>query len=182
MDRLCIGMLFVLFDLNLNLFGVRVPLLPDCIGYLLLLGGFMQLQGESDVFLRVRPLAGALAAYRFFTLIGTLTGLVSDPFLTYALNAVGAIGLIVTAFQLIRGFQELEARRQIELYSPRLKKCWALMVSFQVFSLLTIAALLLSFLCSIISFLISIFFLFTMNMARINWKNGIAGAESPDAL
>ena len=127
MDRLCVGMLFVLFDLNLNLFGVRVPLLPDCIGYLLLLGGFMQ-----------------------------LTGLVSDPFLTYALNAAGAIGLIVTAFQLIRGFQELEARRQIELYSPRLKKCWALMVSFQVFSLLTIAALLLSFLCSIISFLISI--------------------------
>ena len=179
MDRLCIGMIFVLFDLNFDLFGVRIPLLPDCIGYLLLLSGFMQLQNESAVFSRSRLPAGLLATYRFACLTGSLTGFAANPFLIYVLNAAGAVGLMFIAFQLIRGFQELEAFRRIELSSARLKKYWALMVSFQVFSLLTITALLLSILCSIVGFFISIFFLFTLNMARINWKNGIARELPP---
>lgn len=172
MDRIFAGMLFVLFDLNVTLAGVPLRLLPDCVGYLLVLGGLMQLRDESPVLQGIRPLAALLAVYSFLSLIGTLTRLTANPFLSYIIDVFDTVGRFLLTLRLVRGLRQMEAGRQIELYSARLRKYWALMVSFQVFSLLLIMQLLLSAACNIISFLFGILFMLTLNMARINWKNG----------
>lgn len=174
MDYICIGMLFVLFDFNVTLAGVRLPLLPDCIGYLTALAGLMQLREESQAIRRACLPAILLAIYSFCRLTAGLLGLISHPFLAYGINLPETAGRLFFLYLLIEGLWQMEVSRRIELYPQRLRKWWALAICFQTFSLLAIKILFLSAVCGIIAVLCNIPFILILNMARINWKNGMA--------
>ncbi len=172
MNYLLIAMFFILFDFNITLAGVTFSLLPGSVGYLLLYMAMKQLQTDSPVLEKCKPLSMFLACYSFITFICSVTGLTANPLVSYIIGLFDVLGKLFIAYQLVQGLKELELGRNIQLYSTRLQKYWALIVSFQVFSLLLITTLLLSVLSTIISFIFSILFFLTLNIARFNWNNG----------
>ncbi len=174
MDQLFIGMLFILFDFNFSLGSVTIGLLPDFIGYLLAFSGLAKLRGESPILAKCCAFAPIFAAYSAFSYLVSLLGLVANVFFIYIIGLVEVILRLYFIYQLVQGLKQLEISQQIELYTERLHKYWALMTAFQVFSLLLITSLLLSAACTVVSFVCSILFALKLNIGRINWKNGMA--------
>ena len=174
MDQLFIGMLFILFDFNLSLGGFTIGLVPDFVGYLLALAGLGKLAQESPILSKCRTLAGVFAVYSLLSYGVNLFGLTANVFIIYIISLVEVILRLYFIYQLVQGLKQLEIGRPIELYTEKLHKYWALMTAFQVFSLLLIMSLLLSAVCTVVSFVFSILFILKLNMGRINWKNGMA--------
>lgn len=174
MDQLFIGILFILFDFNFSLGGVTIGMLPDFIGYVLAFLGLTKLRGESPILAKCSTLAPIFAVYSIFSYVVSLLGLVVNVFFIYIIGLIEVILRLYFIYQLVQGLKQLEIGRQIELYTDRLHKYWALMTAFQVFSLLLITSLLLSAVCTVVSFVCSILFALKLNMGRINWKNGMA--------
>jgi hypothetical protein len=56
MKNLFIGFIFVFLDFNLNISNSKIGLIPDFIGYLIIINGLMDMSEESTRFIKVMPL------------------------------------------------------------------------------------------------------------------------------
>lgn len=75
MKKIFIGLIFVLFDFTLTLNGFGVGLLPDFVGYILLVLGFRELAALSVKFQRAKPFAILMVVYSVIDYVMKLLGL-----------------------------------------------------------------------------------------------------------
>lgn len=176
MDRLFAGVFFLLFDFNLTLNGHSIGLLPDFVGYLLLFALSDRLLEQSPALKKCRRISAWFGAYSLFSYLLTLLVAQPDPLLRYGIGLVEMVFRLYFLYQLVQGLQQLEIARSITLYTASLQKRWALVTAFQVFSLMLIYSLLISALCSVISFVGGILFVYTLNTARLQWNRSQRGA------
>ena len=57
------GFILIFLDFNLNLGNSTIGLIPDFIGYFVMIGGLDQMVGESTIFTKVRPFVVGMAVY-----------------------------------------------------------------------------------------------------------------------
>ena len=55
MKKIFWGMLFVFFNFTLTFGSSKLGLIPDFVGYLLMLSGVAELRGESECFVKAKP-------------------------------------------------------------------------------------------------------------------------------
>ena len=70
MRKLFWGFFFIYLNFNLNLNQYSLNILPNFVGYILLLQGMKQLEEESRFFRRARPFAVGMAVYEAILWIG----------------------------------------------------------------------------------------------------------------
>lgn len=136
MNLILIGLIFVLFDFQVELPNVTLGLLPDFVGYGLLSAGVGGLAGKSRTYARLKPLLTAMAGYTCVLYVLSLLRL-SLPF--------GALFLLLNLallpcflYELIKGLGEVRASLGAAKESPALRNAW---VFHLVSVLLTAAAL-----------------------------------------
>ena len=115
--------IYLSFELNVNRHSLNI--LPDFVGYLLLLRGTELLDRESRDFSRVRPFAVGMAVYAAVLWVGQLLGVTADTdWIARALRIVSLVVSLYVSRLLVRGVQEMEGRRGAELNGKMLLACW----------------------------------------------------------
>ena len=125
MNRLFWGLLFVVLDYELKIGSVTLGLLPDFVGYWLLMKGMESLADENEYFARGRHWAFGLMLLHLVLFGGAL---LDPPSMTaVGLWALGLGGHVVGMFLLSRviaGIRKMEKAKGLELQSEKLKFMW----------------------------------------------------------
>ena len=125
MLELFIGLIFVLIDFDLVFNGVyAVGLVPDFIGYILLIRGFTKMLKESERFRKMRPLATFMVLYSALHYVLNATGIVMT------LGGVLGVGLMIAAvavpliilYNVIEGLHDIEIERHCDLKTKKMHK------------------------------------------------------------
>ena len=110
------GLLLDFLDFNLTLNGFSIDILPDFVGWLLVLFGARRMREENERFARMQPAAGVLFAVYLLSFLLQPFGPVDldDSLLAVALAlAVDLVFFVLYAYvlwQLVRAMQEMEER------------------------------------------------------------------------
>lgn len=133
MNCLFWGLFLILIDVNLNIGSLRLEILPDFIGFFLMMRGMESLAGENRYFDRGRHLAFGLCVASVLIALAdlmdlSLTALVGLSFL----GLIVVIGQIVLLGQLIKGIKEMEESHGWELESGSLRSIWLIFAVLSV--------------------------------------------------
>ena len=110
------GLLLDFLDFNLTLNGFSIDILPDFVGWLLVLFGARRMREENERFARMQPAAGVLFAVYLLSFLlqpfGSidLGGSLPAAALVLAVNLVFVALYAYVLWQLVRAMQEMEER------------------------------------------------------------------------
>ena len=136
MKKLFWGVFFIYLNFNINFNGHQVNLLPDFVGYILLLLGANEFAGKSAYFGRVKPFAIGMAVYSAAVWLGALfsVSLGGWPDLLLPLAAM-AVSLYISRL-LIGGVREMEKQEDDCWGGFILHNRWKLLLGIQAVSYL----------------------------------------------
>lgn len=125
MNRLFWGLFFVVLDFDLTLGSASIGLLPDFIGYYLLMKGMEELAEESEYFDKGRHWAFAMVLASAIVYVAGFLELSSG-------TAVGiwALGLVLycvglyVLYAMVSGIRQLERNDDRDLQAEKLKTMW----------------------------------------------------------
>lgn len=141
MKTLFWGFFFVYLNFNLNVNGHSLNLLPDFVGYILLLRGIRELEEESSLFAKARPFAVGMAVYEAILWVGALLGVASGGLVGSLLGVISLAASLYISWVLVQGVREIEAHRAAELHGALLYSRWKLLAVLQAITwLLTLMA------------------------------------------
>ena len=160
MNQLFTGMLLIWLDLDITLGTCRIGLLPDFVGYIMLMRGLDSLREESRHFGRVRPWAMVMAVYTGVLYAMDLFGVSVDmPVLDWCLGLVAAIVALAVQYGIVGGVQDMEAAHGWDLQSDKLRTLWLALAAMQMMSALLYWIPILSIMLVIAACIVSICFL-----------------------
>jgi len=127
-----IGLVFLLLEGNVTLWGTTVNLLPDALGFLLLFVGMTKLRPQVKLFSKGRllalvfgilSLAHTVVTYALPDLSGTI--LFGDSIMTLISDVV-LLGKLLIIYLMTLGIAELSAVRSVDLKQKPLHVLWVL--------------------------------------------------------
>lgn len=125
MNRLFWGLIFILLNYKITLGSATVGLLPDFVGYFLLMKGMEELSEESECMNKARHGAFGMALVSVILYVADLLNL-------SAMQAVGiwalglaahAVGLAVL-YGMVSGIRQMERNDRRDLQGEKLKTMW----------------------------------------------------------
>lgn len=125
MNLLFLGMLLVFLDVSAAVGGGSIDVLPDLVGYLLMLRGLGEISDESPFFGKIRPLAQAmviLSAVLMGTELFAVT--VYGRFWHFCLGLAAMISGLLIGFWIVSGMRDMERRRGWDLEGEKLSSMW----------------------------------------------------------
>ena len=125
MNELFVGLLLVFLDLNLG-FGDHVfDVLPDFLGYLMMIRGLEILGGESRFFEKAKPLAMGLMIYSaVLYFVDAMAVTVYDQFVSFCLGLVAMAADILLSYWIVAAVRDMEKRQCRELEGEKLHSMW----------------------------------------------------------
>lgn len=136
MENIFIGMLLVFLDFTIKLDSNRIiiGLIPDFIGYILMMKGLKELIATSEEFEKAKQLAYGMAIYTGVLYAMDLFGISSSIwwFFSYALGAGALAGELVVAFWIIKGLTRFEILYNRNLQAENLLYIWKIRLAFSV--------------------------------------------------
>ena len=144
MKKLFWGFFFILleFHFNTTVNGAvthSVDVLPDVVGWVLLLAGLREMEAESALFGKLRPFALAMAVYTGVLWVDELMGWFSQSGLLAILALV--VELYVT-WALVVAVRDVEERRGADLNSRSMKRAWTLLLLVSVVQIFAVGLVL----------------------------------------
>ncbi|MBQ7802019.1 MAG: hypothetical protein IJ375_06830 [Oscillospiraceae bacterium] len=125
MNRLFWGLFFMTLDFHLNLGSVRLGLLPDFVGYCLLMKGMEELAEESKYFNRGRHWAFGLTLLHGILYGADLLDLDSGSTVLLWFAALAGFGAgMYLLYQMIAGIRQMEENHRWDLQGEKLKTMW----------------------------------------------------------
>lgn len=164
MKNIFIGFIFCFINININLDGCIIGLVPSFIGYIFIVNGLNELAGESERFIRMRPFSIFLAVYFGITYVLDILGL--STYLSFILSLVSAAFSIVVTYNIIAGIRDIESSHGVSLESDSLMKTWTVAMVFYAASYVSIIVPIITVFCIIASFVATIVFLVRFNRTR----------------
>lgn len=180
MTYLVVGFVFVLLNLNFTIGIFTIGLLPDFVGYLLLLFGARQLEGHSWRFgvcqswvIAMLAVSAVDYAFSLFGINALMEMNLIGWLLRRAFSALLTAGGLYCAYQIVEGVMELVSGAQEGLLYPlHLRECWkALAVTQALGWASTLIALgIFSLLITLALLVVVILFLIQMQAANRLWR------------
>ena len=176
MGKIFWGFMLLFLDFNINIDACSIGLIPDFIGYILLLKGIDELSQETDYFARYRGLAIAKIVYSVITYVLDLMG-VSGEFqsneqwmLVALINGVGLVMHIMLSRGIVYGIVELERKYNTNINAASLSSIWLadmwMSVISYILGLVLFEASELIVFVMIAAFVIHIIFLVQLNKSK----------------
>ena len=125
MKDLFIGMVLVFLDVNLGLGEHTFDVLPDFVGYFLMLRNLETLSAQSQWFRKARPLAKSMTVYSAVVYaVDALAVTVHGKFLSFCLGILALIAGLLIGYWTVSGVRELEQRQNRDLEGEKLRSMW----------------------------------------------------------
>jgi len=181
MKKIFIGLLLVFLDFNLTLNNSQIGLIPDFIGYIVMVKGLEEMTDESPLFPKVRPFTVGMAVYTGILYALDLFGIaVSAGLLSFLLGIVSLAVSLYISYNIVMGVRDMEDRYGTDLNGEQLKSRWMIVA---VFSIAGIVALLvpttLAIILLICVFIVYILFPVAFNRSK-NLYEAMKNGGDPD--
>ena len=167
MKNIFIGFILIFLDFSLNIGNSKIGLIPDFVGYIVMISGLEEMARESTLFKKVKPYAAGMAVYTGVLYLLDLVGAsVSLGALTYLLAFTSTAVSLYISYNIVMGVIDMEGKYNTPLNGDSLKSTWTLLA---VFDVLTFVAWLIppvAIICIIVYFIIAICFLFAFNNSK----------------
>lgn len=125
MGTIFIGLLFACLNFNIDLGASRIGLLPDFIGYYLILKGIREMAEENEYFQKVMSLSKILMIYSAVMYVLDILTISSQlGIIGTILGIVKAVAALAVTYNLAMGIRQMEEQRQTELNGTALMTCW----------------------------------------------------------
>ena len=160
MQSIFYGMLLSFFDLNFSIGDSKIGLIPDFLGYILMLKGVRELAIESDHFTKVKSYIKLMVVYTLYLytmgLLG-ISGQINEIFNIMLAITFAIISLYIT-YNIVMGIADIEERYKYNLKSEMLYSLWK---AHAIFTILTYIAAFIPVLVFIIiiGFIVNIYFI-----------------------
>ncbi len=164
MNNLFRGMIFIFININLTLGNSKIDILPDFIGFFMLVKGLEELYNQSDNFIKIKPFATGLGVYTLIVFLLNLFGIGYG--LEYVAGIVYTILLIYVTYTIIIGIMDIEKSFNISLDTERLMSSWKIMTIFNVLIFIVIFIPFLNFIFLIFSIVFTIAYLVSFNRTK----------------
>ena len=129
------GFFLVFVNFNLTVNGHVLNLLPPFAGYLLVMKGCRELEGESSLFASIRPFALGMAVYTGILWLGDLLAVTGQgSWLTVLLGLAALAVSLYVSWAVVQAIRDTEGRRGTDLNSASLKTGWTVLAVAQVAS------------------------------------------------
>lgn len=125
MKELFLGMMLVFLDVKIGIGQFTADILPDFVGWYLMLPGLAKLGSQSVHFRKSRPLVlvmviGTAVLYVMELSAGTL----SSKVLNFFLGAAALIISLLVGYRIVSGIRDLERRQNRDLEGEKLQNLW----------------------------------------------------------
>lgn len=167
MKNIFIGFLLIFLNFDLNIGSSKIGLIPDFIGYIVMIKGLLEMAEESPLFIKVKPLATLMAAYSGVLYLIDLVGISGSLGPLSILLGIASIAIsLYISYNIVMGVKDMEEKYNTLLNGNSLKSTWAILAVFNIltFALLLIPAL--AIICIVVSFIAAICFLVAFNNSK----------------
>lgn len=167
MKKLMIGLLMVFLDFNLTLNSNVIGLIPDFIGYIIMIKGLEEMAGESPQFSKVKPYTVGMAVYAGVLYALDLFGITVSlgPF-SFLLVVVSVAVSLHISYTIVMGVREMEARYGTDLNGEQLESRWKITAVFTIAGLVSLLIPVLAMIILIIMAVIYVLFLVAFNRSK----------------
>lgn len=167
MSNIFIGMLLVFLDFNLNLGNSTIGLIPDFIGYFIMMKGVIELEPESSNFTKVVPIVKGMVIYAGIIYAFDLLGISYNlGIITYILGLISTIASLYISYHIVIGVGDIERQTSKHLNADELFRVWKIMAIFSVVMYLLIFIPLLAIFGVITGLAVSIYYLVVFNRTK----------------
>lgn len=167
MKRIFIAFLLIFLDFNLNLDNLQIGLIPDFVGYIVMINGLVEMADESPQFIRVKPFATGMAIYTGILYFMDLAGIsASLGALSYVLGIVSLAISLYISYCIVMGVKEMEVKYNTDLNGDGVKSMWTIMAILSVISYILVFVPALAFFCLLATIIMAICFLVAFNNSK----------------
>ncbi|WP_124099417.1 hypothetical protein [Ruminococcus sp. Marseille-P6503] len=175
MKKLLIGLFFITLDISVGLGTASIELIPDFIGYFILMSGLKDFSQENENFSKAQRLCIPLAAAALVLYVLNIFGFsYSDGeslnILPFAAELLCVAGELYVTYQICQGTEDIERRFKCDLNYDKLKLAWSIMAAALAGAYLSVMIPVVSACCVMISFAFAVVFLVQFNTARLRYN------------
>lgn len=125
MNDLFVGMLLVFLDVNLGISRYLVDVLPDFLGYFLMMRGLEAMAAQSPYFGKARPLAMVMMIYTaVLYVVDALAVTVQSKFISFCLGLLATGASLLIGYWTVSGIRDVERRQRRDLEGEKLRNLW----------------------------------------------------------
>jgi len=167
MNSIFKGMIFIFLSINFTFGNSKIDLLPDFIGYFMILNGLEELYNQSENFIKIKPFVLGLGIYSVITLILNLAGITTElGYIAVIAGILYTIFLIYITYKIILGIMDIEKKINKSLNTEKLMSNWKLMITFNILTFITIFIPVLAIICLIVYVVFVIAYLIAFNTTK----------------
>lgn len=168
MKKIFLGLLFISFNYAINIHNMSVGLIPDFIGYLLMLFGTKELISESENFSKVRPALMGMLVFSVIIYLLNLAGIIgtSNEVLAMLINIIAVIGSLYSSYMITCGVADMETNLNIKLAADKLMYKWKIKAMFLILGYLVIFIPIASLICMLVALIFTIIYLVDFNHSK----------------
>lgn len=167
MKKIFWGLLFIFFNYSINISNMSLGLIPDFIGYLLMLSGTKELISESEYFSKVRPVLIGMTILSLIFYVFDLFGMgMTNSGLVLLINIIAVAGSLYSSYMITCGVVDMEKSQHLELAADKLMYKWKVKAMFLILGYLVIFIPIASLICMLVSLIFGIIYLFDFNHSK----------------
>ena len=155
MTKIFWGLMLNFLTFNIN----GIDILPDFLGYILIVIGLTQLADQSNHFCKAKPLAMIMVFVAFMMQFSPLFGFMNYGILFYAISISTALVRLYVVYLIVLGIKDIETIFLTELNANKLMSMWkiksvleisGLILFFMPLELIVIMLVILAFIANIV--------------------------------
>jgi len=167
MKNIMTGFLFIFLDFSLNLGNSKIGLIPDFIGYIIMIKGLEEMAEESNFFIKIKPYVTGMAIYSGFLYFMDLFGAsVSLGIMTYLFTLTSIVVSLYISYNIVMGVIEMEGTYHTFLNGNTLKSTWQFLAIFNVLSFVSLLILVAAIFFILATFVVAICFLVAFSNSK----------------
>lgn len=177
MDNIFIGFILIFLDFNITIANVRINIIPDFVGYIVMIYGLVEMANKSSKFIEAKPYAIGMAVYTailfFIDIFSSSTS--SFDVLNYIFAFTSTCISLFISYKIVMGVIDMEEKYNVNLNGNSLKSRWT---AFAVINILSFVSLLIppfSIIFLIVSVIIFICFLVALYNSKKLYYNTTIG-------
>lgn len=167
MKNIFIGFILIFLDFSLNIGNSQIGLIPDFVGYIVMISGLEEMAVESTLFIKVKPYVTGMALYSGLLYVLDLIGVyVTLGILSYVLALISIALSLYISYNIVMGVIDMEGKYNTILNGDSLKSTWTLLAVFNILTFVSLLIPPIALICIIVTFIIAICFLVAFNNSK----------------
>jgi len=161
-------MLFVFLDFNFNSGSVSIGLIPDFLGYIIMINGLNELLEKGNRFSKAKSYANIMAIYTGILYVMDIVGIsfAIGRYVCFGLGLISTAISLYISYNIVIGIMDMEKDEGCELNSVSLYTNWKLLAVFSIATYILILIPVLAILGMIGGFIVAICFLVSFSKSK----------------